>query len=103
MKQTIGAHLFMELDYPTRTDGTPDFYAEKVWTPTIWKGRVSDEYDRIYVGTRQIEIEVPDDFNPIPLQVAALELEKAEVLEAYQRSVASINERLSKLLAITCN
>lgn len=99
--QTVAVHLFMELDYAQDGDGRPNYYADKVWTPTIWKCRVSDEDGRVYVGEQSVTVEVPDAFNPVPGQVAALEREKAEALRKYQASVAQINERLSKLLAIT--
>ena len=94
MKQEIEVHVFMSYGY--KKD-----YSGKHWTPDLWMCKVSEEEDRVYVGAQTLTIEVPDDFNPIPAQVAALEKEKAAALAAYQRSVADINERLSKLLAIT--
>ena len=48
-------------------------------------------------------VDIPENFNPIPQQVAALERQKAEALQKYQTTVAEINERLSKLQAITCD
>ena len=99
--QTVNVHLFMESRLPMHPNGYSDYSKEKSWEPDIWSVRVDDNDERIYVGPRQIEIDVPDDFNPIPQQVAALEREKAEALAKYQASVAQINERLSKLLAIT--
>ena len=103
MKHTVTAFVFMELGYALNADGTPNYYKEKVWAPTVWKCRVDDKDDCLFIGAQQVVIDVPDDFNPIPHQVAALQAEKAATLDAYQRSVASINERLSKLLAITHN
>ena len=57
--------------------------------------------DNLFVSTQEFEVEVPNDFNPIAGQVKALEAQKSEALDAYQKSVAGINERLSKLMAIT--
>jgi len=93
-KQTITSHVFMSHEY--KKD-----YSGKEWVPDLWPARVDDRDDRIYIGPQEVTIEVPDDFNPVPQQMAALEKEKAEALAAYQKSVADINERLSKLLAIT--
>ena len=90
----ITAYVFMEEGYSAD-------YSRKEWRPEVWKCRVDDKADRIFIGTQQVTVEIPDDFNPVPQQVAALEAEKAAALEQYQRSVADINDRLSKLLAIT--
>ena len=97
------AFVFMELDYQTDSAGNPLYGEPRVWAPTTWKCRVDDNSERIFVGAQPITVYVPDNFNPVPHQVAALEAEKAEALDLYQRSVASINERLSKLLAITAD
>lgn len=94
-------HLCMALDYPMGADGLRDYSKEQEWSPEAWGFKPNDSDERIYVGPRQITVEIPDDFNPVPQQVAALEKEKAEALEKYQQAVAQINERLSKLLAIT--
>ena len=93
MKHTVTGYVFMENNY------TSD-YSQMVWTPRIWAVRVRDENDRVFIGAKDFEVEVPDDWNPVPHQVAALEAEKRAALEKYQRDVASINDRLSKLLAL---
>jgi hypothetical protein len=49
----------------------------------------------------EFEYEPPADFNPIATEVEALEKHKAEALRAYTATVAQINERISKLQAIT--
>lgn len=49
----------------------------------------------------EVELDGPADWNPIQHMVAGLEAERAEVIADYQKSVASINERLGKLLALT--
>lgn len=53
------------------------------------------------VGETTFEYEPPADFNPVATEVAALEKRKAAALRAYQQTVSEINERLSKLQAIT--
>ena len=49
-----------------------------------------------------LEIEVPDQVNVVAGLVANLEAAKTKALADYQRTVATINDRLSKLQAITC-
>lgn len=94
MKQEVKIHLFMSYEL------TKD-YLGREWVPDLWAVRVDENEKRIYIGQQIVTVEVPDDFNPIPAQVAALEKEKDDALAKYRQSVADINERLSKLLAIT--
>lgn len=49
----------------------------------------------------EITVPLPDDFNPVAAEVASLEAQKLQALQQYQTSVAVINERLSKVLALT--
>ena len=49
----------------------------------------------------EITLPLPEDFNVHTAQVAALEAEKAKAIADYQATVASINERLGKLQALT--
>ena len=53
------------------------------------------------MGEATFEYEPPADFNPVATEVAALEKRKAAALQAYQATVAEINERISNLQAIT--
>lgn len=56
---------------------------------------VDDDY--VVVRAHSIEVEVPDDFDPRPAQVAALREKAAATFSAY---VAEIDASISKLLAI---
>ena len=49
----------------------------------------------------QVTLPLPEDFNVHAAQVAALDAEKQQAIAAYQATVASINERLGKLLALS--
>ena len=51
--------------------------------------------------SHQVTLPLPEDFNVHAAQVAALEAEKTAAIAAYQATVASINERLGKLLALS--
>lgn len=50
---------------------------------------------------RIVTVDEPPAFNVTAAEVAALQAQKAQALEDYQRTVSQINERLSKLQAIT--
>ena len=76
-------------------------YGKKEWVPQVWWVKVPETEDLIFIGEQTVIVEVPDDFNPVPAQSAVLHRDKLAALKEYQARVASINERLSKLLAIT--
>ena len=54
----------------------------------------------VLVGKQQIEFEVHDDFNPVPVQVAMLQAEKEKAMEEFNLRVARINEQISKLTCL---
>ena len=62
--------------------------------------QLDDTEDRTYVGPQEIEIDVPDDYDPRAQQVAALEALKQKVMADYQKMVTDINEKISKLQAL---
>ena len=62
--------------------------------------QLDDTEDRTYVGPQEIEIDVPDDYDPRAQLVAALEALKQKVMADYHKSVTEINDRISKLLAL---
>lgn len=71
------------------------------WGPVIYGFKAEDAEDIVFIREMKLEVEIPDDFDPVPKQVKALEKLKLEALEKYQKDVAEINERLNKLLALT--
>ena len=97
MKMTVNAFVFMEY--------TDDYFSEpmdfqKKWRPRLRSCKLENKDDRVFIAQRDVEVDIPDDFNPVPQQVAALEKKKLEALATYQQAVAEINDRLSKLQAI---
>jgi hypothetical protein len=93
MKVQVKAFLFMEYGYD-------DSYTSRRWAPSVWRVKIDNAEDRVFIREMTIDVDIPDDFDPVPAQVAALEKQKLRALAEYQQSVAEINERLSKLLAI---
>ena len=62
----------------------------------------SAEYspDTVVVAEHQIEVEVPDSFDPRPAMVARLEEQKKQVTAEFAKTVKEINERIQSLLAL---
>lgn len=75
-----------------------------------WSGKVSYSIwpfdmsksceDRPLVGEQSFEVEVPDDFNPVPAQIAALEEKKRQLRVKLSDELARLDERISKLSCI---
>jgi hypothetical protein len=66
----------------------------------IFSFKVEDTERRTYVGEQEIEIEVPDDYDPRAQKIAALEKHKQKVMADYHKTVTEINDRISKLQAL---
>ena len=66
----------------------------------IFSYKFYDDDHRTYVCEQEIEIEVPDNYDPRAQQIAALEKQKQKVMADYQKSVNEINDRITKLQAL---
>ena len=82
------------------------FYSQYAWEEkgeyTVFYAKIPDDDARTYVGQQEIEIEVPDNYDPRAQKIAALEKHKQKVMADYQKTVTEINARISKLQAIEC-
>ncbi len=61
-------------------------------------GRVA--FGRV-VAQAEVTFDVPAGLNPVQMAIEELEAEKAKVADDFRRTMAGINDRLSKLQAIT--
>lgn len=61
-----------------------------------------DHNDGMTVAVKKhyFNVEIPDNFDPRPAQVAALEAEKQKIRADFAKSIADIEDRISKLLCI---
>ena len=59
------------------------------------------EFGYVTVMPFSFEVEVPDNFNPIPAQVAALEKQKRELKANFAMELMHIEDSISKLTCIT--
>ena len=66
----------------------------------VFSCKLDDAENRTYVGEQEIEIEVPDDYDPRAQKIAALEKHKQKVMADYHKTLTEINDRISKLQAI---
>ena len=89
MKVKIKAHIHY-LKWPWEEKGEFEVFSVKF----------ADDEQRTYVGEQEIEVEVPDNYDPRAQQIAALEKQKQKVMADFQKSVDEINERICKLQAL---
>lgn len=61
----------------------------------------SEIWDQVLVGAHSFEVEIPDNFNPVPAQVAMLEEQKRLARLELSRKLAALDEQLSKLQCLT--
>ena len=87
IKTTIHVHF---VKYEWETEGRFEAMSYKI----------RDDTNYAYVGLQEIEIDVPENFDPRPAQIAVLEAEKQKVMAEFQKSITIINERISKLQAL---
>ena len=80
------------------------YYATYPWEDKaeylVFYAKLNDDEHRTYVGSQEIEIEVPDAYDPTAQKLAALQKEKEKAQAEFAQKVAKINERISKLQAI---
>lgn len=54
----------------------------------------------VLVGPAEFEFEVPETFNPVQAEIAALEKKLSDAADEYHRNAAMIRDRISKLQCI---
>jgi len=62
--------------------------------------QLNDTSERTYVGTQEIEIDVPENYDPRAQQIAALQELQAKASADYQKTVTEIQRRISELQAL---
>ena len=80
------------------------------WRHTAWMDRPEVGFlaydprtvdgDSVVIRPHSIEVEVPDDFDPRPAQVAALREKRMKAAATFIAYAAEIDASISKLLAI---
>lgn len=67
----------------------------------FWPYKSMAEHGYVFVCAHDIEVDVPDNFNPVPSQIAILEEQKAKVRDEFNARIAQLNEQIGKLQALT--
>jgi hypothetical protein len=79
-------------------------YSKEDWedraTYEVYPFDMSAHGGRALIGEQQFEIDVPDDFNPIPQMVAALEEQKRVKRLKLAEDLANLDAQISRLTCI---
>lgn len=91
MKVKVTGHV-VYVKYPWQEQGSYALFASPVsgTDPSITNVGVSVD----------VEVDIPEEFNPNAMQLSALQKQKQEVIKKFDETVARINEQISKLQAI---
>ena len=69
----------------------------------VFTFKADDDEARTYVGQQEIEIDVPENYDPRAQQIAALQKQKQKVMADFQVTVDQINRQISELQSIEMN
>ena len=92
MKIELKGYLFCRL-----SGGKAEFELMP-WDCRLWGETAQD--GRVFVKDHVSTVEVPDDFDPRPQQVAALEAAKQKARAEFQARITEIDRQIQSLLAI---
>lgn len=92
MKIELKGYLFCRL-----YGGKPEFELLP-WDCRTWGYDGKD--GQVFVKEHTTTVEVPDDFDPRPAQVAALEAEKQKARADFQARITEIDRQIQSLMAI---
>ena len=66
----------------------------------VYSHKFEDTEYQTHIGEQEIEIDVPDNYDPTAAQIAALEAMKSKAMADFHETVMKINDKISKLQAI---
>jgi hypothetical protein len=66
----------------------------------VFSYKYYDDENRTFVSEHEIELEVPDNYDPTAQKIAALEAQKEKAMSDFNKTVMDINTRISKLQAL---
>jgi hypothetical protein len=87
IKTTVHVHY---QKYPWEDEGTYQ----------VFSCQLGDTSDRTYVGMQEIELDIPENYDPRPQQIAALKELQKKAASDYQIKVIEIQRRISELQAL---
>lgn len=93
--QIVNGYMFIEFTFDWEDD------LKEKWLPRWYAYRADESTRRVFIREMPITFDVPEDWDPLPRQIAVLEDDRRQAMDEFQRKVADINEQKSKLQALT--
>lgn len=66
----------------------------------VFSCKLEDTDYRTYVGEQEVEIEIPDDYDPRAQKIEALKKQQEKITAEFQKSITEIQRRIMELQAI---
>ena len=66
----------------------------------VYSHKLDDTDYRTYVGEQEIEVEIPENYDPTAQKIAALKKEQEKLQAEFTKSVMEIKDRISKLQSL---
>ena len=63
--------------------------------------KLDDTEYRTFICEQEVELDIPDNYDPTYQKIFALNVEKAAAYDMYRTTVEGLDERINKLQAIT--
>ena len=76
------------------------FEWDKEGTYQAYSFKPKDDSERTFVCDQEVDLEVPDNYDPTAQKIAALEAQKATAMSDFNKTLREINTRISKLQAL---
>lgn len=67
---------------------------------SIMASKDMSEYGYIAIVDQEVSIDIPDDFNPVPVEIEMLRKAKAKIQAEAQMKANAIDEQIGKLLCL---
>ena len=67
---------------------------------TTWPQKMGSESENIFIASVDVEFEVPDDFDPRPQQIKALQEKQKEAAAAFHAMNTEIMRQINELQAL---
>jgi len=62
--------------------------------------KLDDTEYRTFICEQEVELDIPDNYDPTAQKIFALNVEKAAAFDTFTKTVATLNEKIGKLQAI---
>jgi len=89
MKIKVTVHIYFN-KFSWEKEGTYNFFSLKL----------DNTENQTWVGSQEVEFDIPENYDPRNAQIAVLEAKKTKAMADFHKTITEINDHISKLQAI---